>query len=109
MEYGCVLKPNQLSYIDEPVNSNQGTLYFPVQSGKDAVILYIRPNSDGYVTVYGGDGIFGGKTLDVDVYENRNHFIHLETGRFMITQGKNKGHIAVEGDCDAEICLVEIG
>ena len=109
MEYGCVLKPNQMTYIDEAFNSSQGTAYFLVQSGKDAVILYVRPGCDGYVTVYGGDGVFGGQNLDVDVMEGRNHFVHLETGRYMITKGKHKGCIMVEADCDAELCLVEIG
>lgn len=108
MEQSYLLKPNVAVNADVVYKTATGVGYLQVQSGGNGVILAILPACDGIITVYPGDGIFAGKELVFDVYENQMHFVHLETGPYLITEGKNRGCICVEGDCDADVCLIEL-
>lgn len=79
----------------EDVNTDTGAL---VPMGADDKMLIILSNSgdaETDVTVKAGDGIQATEDITVTVPEGKEVAVSVESGKFLITKGENKGNVLV--------------
>lgn len=91
------LKAGDSAVIYNWTSLNEGAT-FDVPKGDDGIVLMVKAYEGGSVYVRKGDGPMAGKDKVLSLSCDDELLFYLESGRYMQTEGENRGKIVVDSE-----------
>ena len=91
------LKAGESAKIYNWTSLNEGAT-FDVPKGDNGIVLMVKAYEGGSVYVRKGDGPMAGKDKVLSLSTDDVLLFYLESGRYMQTEGENRGKIVVDSE-----------